>query len=55
MATDPTCGMKVEQKVENPHLMVGAETYYFCSEGCKQEVAGKKSHLPQNKWRSLKK
>jgi len=55
MATDPTCGMKVEQKVENPHLMVGAETYYFCSEGCKQEFAGKKSHLPQNKWRSLKK
>lgn len=45
MATDPTCGMQVEQRVENPHLVVGSETYYFCSEGCKQEYAGKKRHL----------
>lgn len=44
MATDPTCGMKIEQKVENPHLVVDGETYYFCSEGCKQEFAGKNRH-----------
>lgn len=45
MAADPNCGMQVEPRIENPHLMVGDETFYFCSEGCKQEFAGKKRHL----------
>ncbi len=34
MATDPVCGMFVEESENSLHATVRGTTYYFCSEGC---------------------
>jgi Cu+-exporting ATPase len=37
MATDPVCGMFVEESPEALHATVRGTTYYFCSESCLKE------------------
>jgi Cu+-exporting ATPase len=37
MATDPVCGMFVEESPETLHATVRGTTYYFCSESCLNE------------------
>ncbi|MBI5082786.1 MAG: YHS domain-containing protein [Chloroflexi bacterium] len=37
MATDPVCGMTIEQTKAAATLVVGGVTYYFCSRGCRAE------------------
>ena len=37
MATDPVCGMAIEQTKAAATLEVGGVTYYFCSRGCRTE------------------
>ena len=36
MATDPVCGMKVDEKTSEKTTYQG-KTYYFCSAECKQD------------------
>ena len=36
MATDPVCGMYVEESPEALHATVNGRTYYFCAESCLQ-------------------
>ncbi len=38
MATDPVCGMAVEQH-DTPHLQLDGATWWFCSAACRQEFA----------------
>ena len=38
MATDPVCGMAVEQ-ADNPHLVHDGQTLWFCSAHCRDEFA----------------
>jgi Cu+-exporting ATPase len=33
---DPVCGMWVDPKTTQHHAQHGAETYHFCSPGCKR-------------------
>jgi len=35
MATDPICGMKVDEKNAKFKTERGGQTFYFCSAGCK--------------------
>jgi putative ABC transport system ATP-binding protein len=37
MATDPVCGMAVEQSDTNPHLVIDGQTWWFCSPYCRDE------------------
>ncbi len=39
MATDPVCGMYVEERPESLHLFRDNRTYYFCSETCRDQFA----------------
>ncbi len=39
MATDPVCGMFVEERPESLHLFRDNRTYYFCSETCRDQFA----------------
>ncbi len=34
MATDPVCGMKVDEKQAAAKVIYEDKTYYFCSESC---------------------
>jgi len=43
MATDPICGMTVDEKTASTAIRDGI-TFYFCSEGCRQKFMGE---LPQ--------
>jgi Cu+-exporting ATPase len=36
MATDPVCGMTVDEKTAAGKSDYKGQTYYFCSPGCKQ-------------------
>ena len=45
MATDPVCGMAVEQ-ADNPHLQLGGETRRFCSTHCRDEFAANPDLFP---------
>ncbi len=36
MATDPVCGMKVEEAKAAANAEYQGRTYYFCSPGCHQ-------------------
>ncbi len=36
MATDPVCGMQVDEKTAALKSEHGGQTYYFCSPGCKR-------------------
>lgn len=37
MATDPVCGMTVEEDVATITSEYQGSTYYFCAPGCKRE------------------
>lgn len=37
MATDPVCGMHVEEREAKYALEYYGRLYYFCSEGCRAE------------------
>ncbi|MGA8542007.1 MAG: heavy metal translocating P-type ATPase [Thermoplasmata archaeon] len=39
MATDPVCGMWVEERPSSLHLVRDNRTYYFCSETCLRQFA----------------
>src|SRR5580658_5794063 len=39
MATDPICGMWVDERSTSLHLTRENRTYYFCSEGCLHQFA----------------
>ena len=39
VATDPVCGMRVAVIDASPHLSLGEETVYFCSDGCRDHYA----------------
>lgn len=39
MATDPVCGMSVDEKTAAAKTSNAGKTYYFCSEDCKSEFA----------------
>lgn len=49
MATDPICGMFVEESQDTLHATVNGVTYYFCSESCLQTFVA-----PELELRSLK-
>ncbi len=36
MATDPVCGMDVDEKKAAAQLGYNGQTYYFCTEACKR-------------------
>ena len=36
MATDPVCGMEVEEKKTPVSIRYKGEMYYFCSPGCQE-------------------
>jgi Cu+-exporting ATPase len=36
MATDPVCGMEVDEKTAVHTSVVDGKTYYFCAPGCKR-------------------
>jgi Cu+-exporting ATPase len=37
MATDPVCGMQVDEKTAPAKTSHAGKTYYFCSEACADE------------------
>jgi YHS domain-containing protein len=37
MANDPICGMEVEEQTAKFKSEYGSQTYYFCSEKCKEQ------------------
>jgi P-type Cu+ transporter len=37
MAKDPICGMEVEEQITKFKSEYGSQTYYFCSEKCKEQ------------------
>lgn len=37
MATDPVCGMQVDEKNAGATATYNGQTYYFCSAGCKAD------------------
>ena len=37
MATDPVCGMTVEEKKAAATAVYQGKTYYFCAVGCKEK------------------
>jgi Cu+-exporting ATPase len=39
MATDPVCGMRVDEHAGKPTYEYNGETHYFCSEGCRAKFA----------------
>lgn len=39
MATDPVCGMKVDEKKAAATYEFKGTTYYFCAVGCKDKFA----------------
>jgi P-type Cu+ transporter len=49
MATDPICGMLVEESQDSIQDTVNGVTYYFCSESCLREFT-----LPEEELRSIK-
>jgi YHS domain-containing protein len=39
MATDPVCGMKVDEKKAAATQEYQGKTYYFCAAGCKEKFS----------------
>lgn len=37
MATDPVCKMKIDKSDAGAEAEYRGQTFYFCSEGCKEE------------------
>jgi putative ABC transport system ATP-binding protein len=46
MATDPVCGMAVEQADANPNLVIDGQTWWFCSPYCRDEYAAHPKRFP---------
>lgn len=46
LAVDPVCGMTVAASASSLSVVRGAETFYFCSEGCKAEFEAREEHAP---------
>ena len=44
LAVDPICGMAVAPVASTPSVEHGAETVYFCSEGCKAKFEAQREH-----------
>jgi len=42
VATDPVCGMAVEQD-KAVHMEWQGSTYYFCADGCREEFMKKQT------------
>lgn len=40
MATDPVCGMEIDETESAPQSAYQGVTFYFCSEGCKEQFEG---------------
>jgi len=40
MATDPVCGMDVDEATAKHKTEYKGETYYFCAPGCKKAFEG---------------
>ena len=48
MATDPVCGMNIDEKTAAAKATHQGKTYYFCSEACKNEfTANPEKYLRQ--------
>ena len=37
MATDPVCGMKIEERRTELQTQFGGKKYFFCSDECRKE------------------
>ncbi|HUO24866.1 MAG TPA: YHS domain-containing protein [Candidatus Aquilonibacter sp.] len=37
MATDPVCGMEVDEKATDFQTLFAGRKYFFCSEDCRKE------------------
>ena len=44
LAVDPVCGMTVAIVADTPSVQVGAETFYFCCEGCASRFQAQHEH-----------
>ena len=53
MATDPVCGMWVDERPESLRLTRENRTYYFCSDGCRRRFADPAASLRQLRRRLL--
>jgi P-type Cu+ transporter len=53
MATDPICGMFVDERTAELKLVRGARTYYFCSTACLQQFAEPERELSSLRRRLL--
>lgn len=53
MAKDPVCGMEVDEKDAGVIVHLHSETFYFCSERCKEEFEKEVCHLKSdaNLWK----
>jgi uncharacterized protein len=49
-ATDPVCGMQID-RANALTTDVGGETYYFCSEDCRQSFEGRPRRRQYSSWR----
>jgi YHS domain-containing protein len=48
MATDPVCGMSVDEKTAPARAMYQGKTYYFCSNACKEQFEEQpQKYVPQ--------
>ncbi|MEA2476199.1 MAG: uncharacterized protein QOC87_398 [Actinomycetota bacterium] len=44
-ANDPTCGMQVEIATAPARAVVSGTTYYFCSDGCRDQFLASQGHI----------
>lgn len=55
MATDPVCGMEVDERAARYKHNYKGQTYYFCAEGCmKTFAADPEKHLASDDRRGRK-
>jgi Cu+-exporting ATPase len=40
MATDPVCGMEIDEKSAKAQTQFAGKKYYFCSEDCQKKFEG---------------
>ncbi len=48
MVTDHVCGMKIDPQTAGARSVSGDTTYYFCSEGCKQQFERAPAHYAEH-------
>ncbi len=51
MAKDPICGMEVDPKRPAANIEYRGQTYYFCSEACKEAFSKNPEKYPKKKGR----